>query len=152
MKKHVVVQGHRREHADEWRHSRLQCAWSGHARHNHGYIYCTSVVSIEQVGCNRIASSFQTRRRSQITSLLEEDRDRCSTWAEDLEIVVCFLHFHDMRESLKNMHHPIVDRLVSGHLTNLDQHKPWGAKETLRSRISHGQECHKCIWVLNILL
>eukprot|EP00268_Persea_americana_P033271 TRINITY_DN32976_c3_g1_i1.p2 TRINITY_DN32976_c3_g1~~TRINITY_DN32976_c3_g1_i1.p2 ORF type:complete len:110 (-),score=13.35 TRINITY_DN32976_c3_g1_i1:676-1005(-) len=64
----------------------------------------------------RIGTPSSVRsRRSQRISLVAEDMDLYSASAEVLEIVACFLHFHEMREEPKNIHQPVVDRLVSGH-------------------------------------
>ena len=57
----------------------------------------------------------QRRRRNQMISALADDIARYSASAEDLDTVVCFLHFHEIRESPRNIHHPVVDRQESGH-------------------------------------
>lgn len=49
------------------------------------------------------------RRWSQIISALAEDIARYSASAEDFETVVCFLHFHEIREFPRNIHQLVVD-------------------------------------------
>lgn len=57
----------------------------------------------------RKTPNSRRRRRSHIISLLADDIERYSASAVDFEIVVCFLHFHEIREAPKNMHHPVVE-------------------------------------------
>ena len=47
-------------------------------------------------------------------SALADDIARYSASVEDLNTVVCFLHFHEIRESPRNIHQPVVDRRKSG--------------------------------------
>ena len=56
----------------------------------------------------------QRRRRSQMISALANNITQYSASAEDFETVVCFLHFHETRDSPTNMHQPVVDRQESG--------------------------------------
>ena len=42
----------------------------------------------------------------------------------DLETVVCFLDFHEMREEPKNTQNPETDRLVVGQLAQSESAKP----------------------------
>jgi hypothetical protein len=38
-----------------------------------------------------------------------------SASADDLEIVLCFLDFHEIKESLIKTQYPVIGLLVSGH-------------------------------------
>ena len=43
------------------------------------------------------------------------DIARYSASVDDLETLSCFLHFHEIKESPRYMHHLVVDRRVSDH-------------------------------------
>ena len=56
----------------------------------------------------------QRRWRSQVISALADDIARYSALAEDFDTVVCFLHFHEIRDFPRNIHQSVVDLRESG--------------------------------------
>ena len=60
-------------------------------------------------------SKCRSNRLSQITSLETEERARYSASAEDLDTVVCFFYFHDIKASPRNTQELDVDLCVSKH-------------------------------------
>jgi len=52
---------------------------------------------------------------NQIISEHAADMEQYSASVKDLETGSCFLYFHEIRSSPKNIHHPAVELLVSGH-------------------------------------
>lgn len=71
-----------------------------------------ALVLYKEVGPLR-KSSNSLRRRRQMISLLADDTDQYSASTEDFEIMVCFLHFHEIEEVPRNIHHLVVDLRVS---------------------------------------
>ena len=58
----------------------------------------------------------QRRQRSQMISALADDIARYSALAEDFDTMVCFLHFHEIRDSPRNIHQPVANLWQSGQL------------------------------------
>jgi hypothetical protein len=57
---------------------------------------------------------------NQTISQVVEANERYSTYAEDWEMIVCFLDFQETKESPKKVHKPVTDFLVSGQPAQLE--------------------------------
>lgn len=86
----------------------------------------TSIVSNSGVEL-RIGTPNSWRRRCNcIVSLLADDMERYFTSAYDFETFGCFLHFHAIGELPRNIHFPVVEQRVPGHLANQHYHRHEG--------------------------
>jgi len=59
-------------------------------------------------------SRSESSPRTQSISAQASDMARYSASVEDLETLACFLHFQDINASPRYIHHPVVERRVSG--------------------------------------
>ena len=54
--------------------------------------------------------------------------------ADDLDIVVCFLVFHEMRAPLRKIQYPVTDRLVIEHRAQSESQNPLSSKFPLAGK------------------
>ena len=74
----------------------------------------TRVVCMEESRSSLVNPISANRPRSQTISEQAANMARYSDSVEDLETQSCFLLFQEIKESPRNIHQPVIERLVSG--------------------------------------